>query len=56
MPTTIDRQRVRQLIDEGALLVEVLPPAGYADEHLPGAISIPLKERCLAVRPGRPAG
>lgn len=44
MPTPIDRQRVRQLISEGAQLVEVLPPAEYADEHLPGAISIPLKE------------
>jgi rhodanese-related sulfurtransferase len=44
MPTAIDRKRVRQLIGEGAQLVEVLPRAEYEDEHLPGAISIPLKE------------
>jgi rhodanese-related sulfurtransferase len=44
MPTTIDRERVRQLINQGARLVEVLPAAEYVDEHLPGAISIPLKE------------
>jgi rhodanese-related sulfurtransferase len=25
-------------------VVEVLPPAEYEDEHLPGAINIPLKE------------
>jgi rhodanese-related sulfurtransferase len=44
MPTPIDRQRAQQLINQGAQLVEVLPPAEYADEHHPGAISIPLKE------------
>jgi rhodanese-related sulfurtransferase/CBS domain-containing protein len=44
MATTVDRQQVHQLINEGAYLVEVLPAAEYADEHLPGAINIPLKE------------
>lgn len=29
---------------EGAQVVEVLPPAEYAEEHLPGAVNIPLKE------------
>ena len=33
---------------EGAQIVDVLPPADYEEEHLPGAISIPLKE--LAAR------
>jgi rhodanese-related sulfurtransferase len=42
MPT--DRERVHQLISEGAQLVEVLPRAEYEDEHLPGTIGIPLKE------------
>jgi rhodanese-related sulfurtransferase len=37
-------QRVRQLVDEGAQLVEVLPRGEYEDQHLPGAINIPLKE------------
>jgi rhodanese-related sulfurtransferase len=30
--------------DEGAQLVDVLPREEYEEEHLPGAISIPLKE------------
>jgi rhodanese-related sulfurtransferase len=44
MPTPIDRRRVQHLISEGAQLVEVLPPEEYADEHLPAAVSIPLKQ------------
>lgn len=35
--------QLRELLDDGAQLVEVLPPAEYAGSHLPGAISIPLK-------------
>lgn len=44
MPTSIDRGRVRQLLDAGAQLVEVLPRGEYEDEHLPDAVSIPLEE------------
>jgi rhodanese-related sulfurtransferase len=44
MAIPVDRERVQQLITEGAQLVEVLPRAEFDDEHLPGAISIPLKE------------
>jgi rhodanese-related sulfurtransferase len=44
MPTSIDRGRVQRLLGEGAQLVEVLPREEYEDEHLPVAISIPLKE------------
>ena len=43
MPTTIDREQVQKLTATGAQLVEVLPPDEYKDEHLPGAINIPLK-------------
>lgn len=43
MPTPIDRDEVQRLLDNGAQLVEVLPEAEYEDEHLPDAISIPLK-------------
>ena len=43
MPTTIDREQVQKLTATGAQLVEVLPPEEYEDEHLPGAINIPLK-------------
>lgn len=44
MSTTIDRARLRELLDAGAQLVEVLPAEEYREEHLPGAINIPLKE------------
>ena len=43
MPTAIDRDRVQQLLRDGAQLLEVLPEDEYEDEHLPGAINIPLK-------------
>jgi rhodanese-related sulfurtransferase len=43
-PTEIDRSRVHELVAEGAQLVEVLPVEEYEDEHLPGAVNIPLKE------------
>jgi rhodanese-related sulfurtransferase len=44
MPTPVDRDEVRRLIAAGAQLVEVLPAAEFEEEHLPGAINIPLKE------------
>ncbi len=45
MPTAIFRDEVRRLVQEGgAQLVDVLPREEYEEEHLPGAINIPLKE------------
>jgi rhodanese-related sulfurtransferase len=41
--TQVLNAQLRELLDDGAQLVEVLPPAEYAELHLPGAISIPLK-------------
>jgi rhodanese-related sulfurtransferase len=35
---------LQQLLDAGAQLVDVLPEQEYREEHLPGAISIPLKK------------
>jgi rhodanese-related sulfurtransferase len=43
MPTAIDRDQVQELLQQGAQLVEVLPEDEFEDEHLPGAINIPLK-------------
>ncbi len=43
MPREIDRQEVQRFIAEGAQLVEVLPAEEYEEEHLPGAINIPLR-------------
>jgi rhodanese-related sulfurtransferase len=44
MPRSIDVAQLRQLLDEGVQLVEVLPAEEYAEERLPGAVNIPLKQ------------
>ncbi len=44
MPTAIDHQQLQALLAGGGQLVEVLPEAEYEEEHLPGAINIPLKQ------------
>ena len=44
MATRIDLAELQELLDGGGQLVEVLPAAEYADEHLPGAINLPLKQ------------
>lgn len=59
MPSPIDREEVQRLVSEKrAQLLEVLPEAEYEDEHLPGAINIPLKtldgESVSQLDPGRP--
>jgi rhodanese-related sulfurtransferase len=41
-PKKVDRVELGKLIAGGAQLVEVLPPDEYAEDHLPGAINIPL--------------
>jgi rhodanese-related sulfurtransferase len=43
MPREIDRDGVRRLLDEGAQLVEVLPAGEYAEDHLPGAVNLPMR-------------
>ena len=40
----IRREEVRTLIDQGVQLVEVLPAKEYREDHLPGAISLPLRQ------------
>ncbi len=42
MPTEIGREELRRMVAAGAQLVEVLPAEEYEEDHLPGAISIPL--------------
>lgn len=58
MPTEINRDDVHKLIEGGAQLVEVLPSAQYEQEHLPGAINIPLKkidrEMATQLQPNQP--
>jgi rhodanese-related sulfurtransferase len=43
MPRFIEREELQRLVDAGAQLVEVLPREEYEEEHLPGAINIPLR-------------
>jgi rhodanese-related sulfurtransferase len=58
VPERIDNERLRALLEDGAQLVEVLPAGEYRDEHLPGAINIPLKsldaKTTTALDKGRP--
>jgi rhodanese-related sulfurtransferase len=42
-PETILYPRLTELLAEGVQLVEVLPADEYAELHLPGAVSVPLK-------------
>jgi rhodanese-related sulfurtransferase len=44
MPREIDRDAVRRLAKDGAQLVEVLPADEYEEDHLPGAVHLPLRE------------
>ncbi|MGA7912412.1 MAG: rhodanese-like domain-containing protein [Candidatus Dormiibacterota bacterium] len=44
MATLIDRERLKEMVDGGAQLIEVLPPKEYAEDHLPGAVSHPLRQ------------
>ncbi len=43
MPKEIDREGLRRMVERGAQLVEVLPAEEYGEDHLPGAISLPLR-------------
>lgn len=59
MPHEIhDRVEIQALLERGAQLIEVLPPDEYEEEHLPGAINLPLrkleKEAKQRLDPGKP--
>ncbi|HZD65649.1 MAG TPA: rhodanese-like domain-containing protein [Acidimicrobiales bacterium] len=43
MLTPVTRDELQGLLDAGAQLVEVLPREEYEEEHLPGAIHLPLR-------------
>lgn len=58
MPTDVNRDEVQQMVAAGAQLVDVLPAEEYADEHIAGAINLPLKdldrETAARLDPSRP--
>jgi rhodanese-related sulfurtransferase/CBS domain-containing protein len=39
----VNRRELEDLMEHGAQVVEVLPAEEYEDEHLPGAVNIPLR-------------
>lgn len=39
-----DRQMVKELMARGAQVVEVLPREEFEEDHLPGAIHLPLRK------------
>ena len=58
MAQDIGREQVRRLMAEGAQIVDVLPPREYSEDHLPGAINLPLRKieshATQVLDPGRP--
>ena len=58
MPSTVDTEKLQQLLERGAQLVDVLGPSEYEEEHLPGAVNIPLARldagAAAALDPARP--
>ena len=44
MAKLIERATVQDMARQGAQLVEVLPAKEYAEDHLPGAVSHPLRQ------------
>jgi len=43
MAREVDRERVRGLMEQGAQIIDVLPAQDYGEDHLPGAINLPLR-------------
>ncbi|HEY2078118.1 MAG TPA: rhodanese-like domain-containing protein [Streptosporangiaceae bacterium] len=58
MAREIGRERVRMLMDEDAQIIEVLPAREYSEDHLPGAMNLPLRrietEAKRVLDPSRP--
>ena len=54
----ISRQQVQELMKQGAQVVDVLPAEEFQDDHLPGAINLPLRrietDARTALDPSRP--
>ena len=54
----VSRQQVQDLMTRGAQVLDVLPAEEYQEDHLPGAIHLPLREietdATTALDPSRP--
>jgi rhodanese-related sulfurtransferase len=58
MAREVDREQVRRFMEQGAQIVDVLLAREYGEEHLPGAINLPLRrieaEASQVLDPSRP--
>lgn len=58
MPRSIERAEVQKLLEQGIQVAEVLPAREYEEDHLPGAVNLPLRKlESLAPKildPGKP--
>ena len=58
MAREIDREQVRRFMEQRAQIVDVLPAREYAEDHLPGAVNLPLRrieaEALRVLDPSRP--
>jgi rhodanese-related sulfurtransferase len=58
MVRAVDRDGVRRLMEQGAQIIDVLPAREYGEDHLPGAVNLPLRkieaEACRELDPRRP--
>ena len=43
MAQEVDRDGVRRFMARGAQIVDVLPAREYSEDHLPGAINLPIR-------------
>jgi rhodanese-related sulfurtransferase len=54
----VSRQQVQDLMEKGAQVVDVLPAEEFQEDHLPGAINLPLRkletQARRALDPSRP--
>ncbi len=58
MVQEVGRDGVRRLMAQGAQIIDVLPAAEYGQDHLPGAVNLPLRkieaEAARVLDPRRP--
>ena len=58
MPRQLDLDGLRRLMDRGAQIVDAMPAREYGEDHIPGAINLPLRrietEAREVLEPGRP--
>jgi rhodanese-related sulfurtransferase len=58
MPRQVDLEGLQRLMDQGAQVVDVLPADEYDEDHIPGAINLPLRrietEATQILDPDRP--